>query len=65
MFLLIRFRKMLKNALRALVHKLFLEIFYEKMIKQLILLTFFYISHKSDVKTFLIWFINNCPRGTY
>ena len=50
--------EMLKNALTALVYKLFLEIFYKKMIKQLILLTILYISHKSNVKTFLIWFIN-------
>ena len=28
------------------------------MIKQLILLIAFYIFDKSDVKTFLIWFIN-------
>ena len=54
--------KMLMNALRALIWKLFLEIYYGKMVKQLILLTTFYIAHKSDVKTFLIWFINNCHK---
>ena len=48
---------MLKNALRALVYELFLEIFYGKIRKQLILLTNFYISHENDVKIFLIWFI--------
>ena len=33
--------------------------------KTLILLAVFYISHKSDVKTFLIWFINNCPNDIH
>ena len=45
---------MLTNTLRVLIYKLFLEIFYGKIIKQLILLTFFYISHKNNVKFFLI-----------
>ena len=40
--------------LRVLVYELFLEIFYGKMIKQLILLTTFYISHENGVKAFLI-----------
>ena len=40
------------NALKALVYKLFLEIFYEKIIKQLIFLTTFYISHENGVKNF-------------
>ena len=31
--------------------------------KVIILLTAFYISYKSDVKTFLLWFINNCPKS--
>ena len=34
-------REMLKNVLRALVYVLFLEIFYEKIIKQLILMITF------------------------
>ena len=55
---------MLTNALRALVYELFLETFYWKLIKQLIFLTTFYIFHGSGVKTFLIWFINNFPKGT-
>ena len=37
---------------------------YGKMIKHLILLITFYISHKSDVKTFLIWIINNYLKVT-
>ena len=45
--------KMLTNVLRTLVDELFLEIFYEKIIKQLIALTVFYIFHKNSVK-FLI-----------
>ena len=45
-----KIREILMNALRVLVYELFLETFYEKMIKQLIFLTIFYISHKSNVK---------------
>ena len=48
---------MLTNALRALVYELFLKTFYEKMIKQLIFLTIFYIFHKSCVKIFLIYLL--------
>ena len=33
--------------------------------KTLILLAVFYISHKSDVKTFLTWLIINCPNDIY
>ena len=42
------------NVLRALVYELFLEIFYKKMIKQLIFLQFFIFSIKVILKTFLI-----------
>ena len=45
--------KMLTNVLRTLVDELFLEIFYEKIIKQLIALTVFNIFHKNGIK-FLI-----------
>ena len=31
---------------------------------QLIILTVFYFFHKSDVKIFLKWFINNYPENT-
>ena len=44
--------EMLTNALRALSYEPFLEIFYRKMIKQLIWLTSFYIFHKSSIKNF-------------
>ena len=55
---------MLMDVLRVWVYELFLETFYGKKIMQLIFLTAFYISHESCVKTFPIWFINNCPKGT-
>ena len=45
------------NVLRALVYELFLEIFYKKMIKQLIFLQFFIFSIKVILKTFLIWLL--------
>ena len=45
------------NVLRALVCKLFLEIFYKKMIKQLIFLQFFIFPIKVILKTFLIWLL--------
>ena len=45
------------NVLRALVCELFLEIFYEKMIKQLIFLQFFIFPIKVILKTFLIWLL--------
>ena len=32
--------------------------------KKINVLTIFFISHKSDVKTFLKWIINQCPMGT-
>ena len=28
------------------------------------ILTVFFISHKSGIKTFLKWIINECPKGT-
>jgi len=43
---------MLTNALRALIYELFLQTFYKKMIKQLIFLIAFYISHESYIKIF-------------
>ena len=47
-------REMLTNTFRALVNNLFKESFYEKRKKKVInILTIFFISHKSSVKTFL------------
>ena len=56
---------MLINPLRILVYKLFLETFYweNDKKKKKMLLTVFFFSHESSVKTFLLWFINNCPQG--
>ena len=55
---------MLINPLRILVYKLFLETFYwENDKKKMLLTVFFFFSYESSVKTFLLWFINNCPQG--
>ena len=40
---------MLMNDLKTLVYELFKKTFYGKMIKQLIFLTVFYISHESGI----------------
>ena len=45
----------------ALVKNLIKESFYEKRKKKAInILIVFFISHKSDVKTFLKWILNQC-----
>ena len=51
------------NTLRALVNNSFKEIFYGKRKKTINILTVFFISHKSGVKTFLKWIVNQCPKG--
>ena len=57
---------MLTNALRALIKNPVKERFYEKKKKKkaINILTAFFISHKSDVKTFLKWIVNQCPKDT-
>ena len=55
---------MLTSALRALVKNPVKESFYRKR-KKINVLTTFFISHKSDVKTFLKWIVNECPKGTH
>ena len=56
---------MLTSALRALVNNLVKESFYRKRKKKVInILTVFFISHKSDVKTFFNWILNQCSKGT-
>ena len=56
---------MLTSALRALVKNSVKESFYGKRKKKTInVLTVFLIFHKSDVKTFLKWIVNKCPKGT-
>ena len=58
-------RVMLTSALRALVNNLVKESFYGKRKKKTInILTVFFISHKSDVKTFFNWILNQCSKGT-
>ena len=47
------------DALRPLIYKIFLEMFYKKRKGKLIFLKFFYIFYKSDVKSFLKFVINN------
>ena len=58
---------MLMNALRALVNNQFKEIFYgkKKGKKKINILTTFFIFHKSGIKTFLKWIINQFPKGTH
>ena len=47
------------NALRALVNNPFKKSFYEKRKKKTInVLTVFFTSHKSGIKTFLKWIID-------
>ena len=48
----------------VVIYELFLETFYWKLIKQLIFLTTFYIFYESNVKIFLICFINNYLRAS-
>ena len=57
---------MLPSALRALVKNPVKENFYRKIKKKktINVLTAFFISHKSDVKTFLKWIVNQCPKDT-
>ena len=57
---------MLTNAFRALVNNPFKENFYgkEKKKKAINVLTAFFIFHKSNVKIFLKWIVNYCPKGT-
>ena len=44
----------------ALVKNLIKEIFYGKRKKKINVLIAFFISHKSDVKIFLKWILNQC-----
>ena len=56
---------MLTYAFKALVNNSFKESFYRKRKrKKNNVLTVFFIFHKSGVKTFLIWIVNHCPKGT-
>ena len=56
---------MLTSIFRALVKNLVKESFYGKRKKKTInVLTAFFIFHKNDVKTFLKWIVDECPKGT-
>ena len=60
-------RVMLTSALRVLVNNLVKESFYgkrKKKKKAINILTVFFISHKSDVKTFFNWILNQCSKDT-
>ena len=52
------------RTLKALVKNLVIEIFYRKRKKIINVLTVFFISHKSDVKNFFNWILNQCPKDT-
>ena len=52
---------MLTNVLRVLVNNLFKESFYGE--KKINVLTVYFISHKSGVKNFLKWIVNQCFKG--
>ena len=53
---------MLMDVFNVMVNNSFKEIFYEE--KKINILTTFFISHKSGVKTFLNWIVNHFPKGT-
>ena len=57
---------MLTSAFRALVIIPIKESFYKKRKKKktMNVVTAFFISHKSDIKTFLKWIINQYTKGT-
>jgi len=55
--------EMLTSALRALVKNPVKESFYGKRKKKFNVLTVFFISYKSNVKTFLKWIPNECPNS--
>ena len=41
------------------------KVFMEKEKEAINVFTVFLISDKSDVKTFLKWIVNQCPKGTH
>ena len=55
---------MLTNAPKALVNNPFKESFYREKKKTINILTAFFIFHKSGVKNFLKWIVNQCPKST-
>ena len=62
---IIYFREMLTSAFSVLVNNPVKESFYGKRKRKTInVLTIFFISHKSNVKTFLKLIVNKCHKGT-
>ena len=55
---------MLTSALRVLVKNPIKKSFYGKRKKIINVLIAFFISHKSDIKTFFNWILNQCPKST-
>ena len=55
---------MLTSALKALVKNPIKESFYRKK-KSINVLVAFFISHKSDVKTFFNWILNQYPKNIH
>ena len=55
---------MLTSALKAMVKNPVKKVFMGKEKKKNNVLTAFFISYKSDVKTFFNWILNQCPKGT-
>ena len=53
---------MLTSALKVLVNNPIKESFYEKK-KVINILTVFFIFYKNNVKTFLKWIVNQCPKN--
>ena len=56
--------KILTSTLRALIKNPIKKSFYGKK-KTINVLTAFFISHKSDVKTFFNWILNQCLKDTH
>ena len=52
------------SVLRILTKNPVKENFYGKKKKTINILTVFFIFYKSDVKNFLKWILNECPKGT-
>ena len=65
-YLYIYYREILTNVIRALVNNQFKGSFYGKRKEKTInVLTAFFISYKSGIKTFLKWIVNQCPKDTH
>ena len=52
------------DVFKVMVNNLFKENFYEKKKKVINILTVFFISHKTDAKTFPKWIVKHFLKGT-